>query len=222
MRGVARLFLVMTCCALVLVAACSDSTSPAATLDPAHVAAHIDSLYVAALAKGAPNEDDLAFLEIAPALGARPADITVISRRGTEFWRGFVLEIVRTSHGVPTDSTYLITAYRDSNASTILTVEFDGDGTYETGSMVTDSTIELAAAHGTGTIARASIGDACATPSSSLTSPYVTFFATMLCSSATFTSSATIGFPDLPDLDPALLSFTISSTAFDGVRILDE
>lgn len=225
MRSVARLSLMVTCCTVAFATACSDSTSPNASLDPSQLAAHFDSLYVAALAlgtdAGSDHAGDLGFLEIAPALGAKPVDVAITTGRSTEYWRGFMLVAVFFRDGVPSDSTYLLTAYRELDAQTILTAEFDSNGRFEFGTVIAGNARDIVASGGSGTVARTSLGGACATPSSLLTDPYLAFWGSLPCTQAAFSASVAMTFPARPDLDPPYQTVSVSSTAFNGVRLAD-
>ena len=225
MRRVARVSLAVVCCSSIFAGACSDSTSPKPSLDPAALAAHFDSLYVAALASGTESggarASDLAFLEIAPAMGAKPVDVTVTTDRATEFWRGFMVEVIYMNAGAPFDSTYLLMAYRDADAHTMLFADYSGDGSFADGGVFTDTTLDIAARLGTGSTTRTPLGSACATPSSSLSNPVVAHYASLPCNRSTYLASVTMEMPNAPVLDLPFQSLSVSATAFNGARFLN-
>lgn len=225
MRSMARLSLAAACVTVVFAMACSDSTGPNGSLDPSQLAAHFDSLYVAALASGTESDvaraSDLAFLEVAPAMGAAPVDVTVTTDRATEFWRGFMLEVIYTNAGVPSDSTYLLMAYRDADAHTMLFADYNGDGSFADGSVFTDTTLDVGARLGTGSITRTALGSACATPSSSLVNPVVAHYESLPCNRSTYLASATMEMPNAPVLDLPFQSLSVSATTFNGARFVN-
>lgn len=225
MRHSVRLTAAAACCALTFTTACSDSTSPDTSHDPSHVAAHFDSLFVEANAEGTDAGDSraqlLSLLEIAPAFGARPADVTVTTGAATEHWKGFELEEVQTSGGTPSDTTYLLLAYRESDAHTVLAAYYDADGHIEDGGVFANDTVSVEATDGTGTTTRASLGADCGTPSSSLANPEFAQFESLPCNQATFSTSMTLVIPATSGLDPALESLSLPLTTFNGVRIQD-
>lgn len=94
---------------------------------------------------GGDHAADLSFLEIAPALGARPVDVSVTTGRATESWRAFMLEEVITNGGLPIDCSFLLMAYRDADAHTMLSAGYDGEGHFSVGSVIGSETRELAA-----------------------------------------------------------------------------
>lgn len=227
MRLFARLTLAATCCTLVLTSACSDSTSPNNSQDAAHLAAHFDSLYVtaAALANGSPGYAAratlLSLVEVAPAFGATASAVTVSTANGTEHWNGFELEDVTSQGGTPSDTTYLLVAYREAEAHTLLLAFYRADGSIEDGGIFANDTLSIEATDFQGSTARTSLGSACTQPSSSLQNPDLTTLASLPCNTAKFSASLALLVPSVQNVDPALTSLSFSTTTFNGVRVVE-
>ena len=225
MRHFVRLTAAAACCTLVLTTACSDSSGPNTSQDPSHVAAHFDSLFVEAQAQGTDAGDAraqlLGLLELAPAFGAKPVDVTVTTGSATEHWKGFEIEEVQMDGDTPSDTTYLLLAYRESDAHTVLAAYYNADGAIEDGGVFADDTLSVEATDGTGTSSRTSLGSACPEVSSSLANPEFAQLATLPCNLATFSTSMTLVIPETSGLDPALETLSIPVTTYNGVRIQD-
>jgi hypothetical protein len=225
MRHSVRLAASAACCAVALTAGCSDSTSPDHSQDPSHIAAHFDSLYVAANAEGTDAGDGraqlLGLLELAPAFGAKPTDVSVTTGSATEHWKGFELEEVLMDGDTPSDTTYLLLAYRESDAHTVLAAYYNADGAIEDGGVFANDTLSVEATDGTGTSSRTSVGAACGAPSASLANPQFAQFRSLPCNLATFSTSMTLVIPDSAGLDPALTTLSLPLTTFNGVRFQD-
>lgn len=224
MRRIAWVPLALVCCSSIVTASCSDSTSPKPLLDPPQLAAHFDSLYVSALASGtdggSQRADDLSLLEIAPALGAKPVDVTVTTGRGVEEWRGFMLEEIFVRAGFPNDSSFLMLAYRDADAHTRLLANYDRDGHFSGGYVSSNDSPDFGAG-GSGITTRTALGTTCDSPSPSLTDPEIAYFGSLACTRATFNTSVTLQTPDVPDIDPAFQTLSFPSTTFSGVRVVN-
>jgi hypothetical protein len=225
MRHLVHLTAAAACCALVFTTACSDSTGPNNSQDPSHVAAHFDSLYVEASSLGTDAGNGraqlLSLLELAPAFGAKPADVTVTTGSATEHWKGFELEEVQMDGDTPSDTTYLLLAYRESDAHTVLVAYYNAAGAIEDGGVFVNDTLSVEANDGTGTSSRTSLGAACGTASASLTNPEFAEFESLPCNTATFSTSMTLVVPETDGLDPALETLSLPVTTFNGLRIQD-
>lgn len=225
MRLPARLSLAATCCALAFTSACSDSTSPDSSQTAAHLAAHFDSLYVAAAAHGDTASaysfriTALSLLELAPALGAPATNITVTTANGTEHWKGFELEDVLDSAGTPTDTTYFVVAYRESDVHTAMLALYGSDGSIQGGALLTNDTSSIAPSNGHGSTTLSSLSSTCTPISSSLVNPLLTSITPLACNVATFGTSLTLVVPSTPNVDPALTSLSFPTMTLKGVRI---
>jgi hypothetical protein len=222
MRLSARLSLAATCCTVFFTSACSDSTGPSDAQLAAQLAMHFDSLYVSATDAGTAADSNrslpLTYLELAAAFGANASSVTVTTANGTEHWKGFELEDVETS-GSGLD-VFLLVAYRESAAHTMLFASFNADGSFQSGGMFANDTLAFADSVGTGSTSRTSVGDSCVTPSASLANPLVAQVASgYSCSKATFNTSLSYSMPSVPSVDPALRSISFSSTSFNGARL---
>ena len=222
MRFPARLTLAATCCTLVFTSACSDSTSPNNSQDAAHVAAHFDSLYVsaAALASGSDNYTErallLSLLEAQAAYGATPKSVTVTTANGTEHWNAFEIEDVEPDTGTVLDTAFLVVAYREAAAHTIVLAQYDASGLINGGEVLTNDSLPVAPSDGTGSTTRASLGGTCATPSTSLVNHQIASLANLGCTPATFNTSMTLAVPSTPNVDPALTSLSFPTTTLNG------
>jgi hypothetical protein len=227
MRLSARLTLAATCCALVFTSACSDSTSPNNSQDAAHLAAHFDSLYVTAAALGDSSDGYsrrallLSYLEVAPAFGATATTVTVTTAAGTEHWKGFELEDVTSNGGTPSDTMYLLVAYREAEAHSVLLAFYGADGSIQDGGIFANDTLSIGASDGSGTTSLTTLGSACTAPSSSLANPMIASLTPLTCNTANFSTSLSLTIPSEPNVDAALTSVSFTSTTFNGVRIVE-
>ncbi len=226
MRAPARLALAASLAAVALTAACSDSSGPSSTNTPSEVAARFDSIYVDAFARSDSGSNGYStrvelstLLEIPAALGASPSSITVSTATGTEHWKGYEF-VELTSPGQPVDSEFVLLAYRESAAHTVIAVFFDSTGTGAGGGVITNDTLSMTPNTAHGTTHLASVGATCSTPSASLVNPefHMTFFSS--CSLATFQTTLAMTFPTASGVDPALASLSFSTTAVNGIRVI--
>jgi len=227
MRLSARLSLTATCCAIIFTGACSDSTAPSDSQQAAQLAMHFDSLYVSAAAAALADSSGgysnraltLTYLELAAALGANASTVTVTTANGTEHWKGLELEDVETSG--PGLDEYLLVAYRESAAHSMIVAYFNADGVFEEGGIFANDTLSIGDSAATGSTTRTSLSDSCATPSASLANPIIpNITASYTCTKAKFNSSLAFTIPSVPNVDPALTSVSFSSTTFNGARLV--
>lgn len=223
----ARMTLAATCCTLVFTSACSDSTGPSDSQQAAQLAMHFDSLYVSAAAAALADSSGaysnraltLTYLELAAALGANASTVSVTTANGTEQWKGLELEDVETS-GSALDE-YLLVAYRESAAHTMIVAFFNADGVFEEGGIFTNDTLSVGASDATGSTTRTSLSDSCVTPSASLSNPIISgITSAYTCTKAKFNTSLAYTVPSAPNVDPALTSVSFSSTTFNGARLV--
>jgi hypothetical protein len=224
MQFPSRVTVAASCVALLFTAACSDSTGPSTQLS-ASLAAHFDSLYVQAdsLSRGGSfwysvRAELLSALERPLAHGAVPTDLTVTTASGVEHWKG--VEMLRVgSIGTSLDSDYVVVAYRDPDAHTLLFGTFANDGSAEPALLVTNDTVGVFPDYTTGVTARTGLGGGCATPSVRLRNPLVTSLAGAQCSAATFTTSLTLSLLSIPGADSASVILSFSAASFSGIRV---
>jgi hypothetical protein len=229
MRLSARLTLAASCATIALTAACSDSTGPTAAQQAARLAAHFDTLYVQANAKGDSGSNGyynraqvMTILEIPTAFGALPSTVTVTTAAGVEHWKGFELEEVIMNGGTPSDSSYVVVAYRESDAHTAFVGFYGSDGSIQDGGLIVNDTLAMNPVTGSSTTSLTSVSGACTTPATTLINPAVTTFAPSTCASAKFTTSMAASFSSSPDIDPALTNVSFTATSFDGERFVEE
>jgi hypothetical protein len=221
MRLSSRLVLAFVCCVPALTYACSDGTGPDNTLDAPHLAMHFDSLFAQVADSDLSGRGlALSYLEIAAALGATPAKVTVTTADGTEQWKGYEIEEV-SSGGCSQDTSYLTIAYRDADAHTVLLAFFDAAGTPDGEAGIISDSVTALATGGDGSTSRTSLGDACSTISSSLTNPFLASIDIVSCDLAGFQTSLSLTIPSTPGLDPSLTSISIDAQAFKGARVVD-
>jgi hypothetical protein len=229
MQLVPRLALAAAVVILTATAACGgDSTGPGdgGGTTPS-LARHFDSLYVTAKAQSASDTNykfravALSDLELPAAFGATATNITVTTASGTETWKGFVFEEVRTSGGTPTDSGRLVLAYRDGDAHTLVVTVILKDGSLAGASLMTQDTVVLQASAKSGAVTLTSTGDACPAPPSGLTNPVISTANQATCLLATLGAAFDFDFPAKTGVDAALTHISFALTSFDGVRLQD-
>jgi hypothetical protein len=228
MRFAPRLAFVAAFVIIAVTAACgSDSTGPGDGGSQPILAKHFDSLYVRAKAQSTSDtmfnfrSVALSDLELPAAFGATPTSITITTASGTETWKGFVFEEVRTSSGTPTDSGRLVLAYRDADAHTLIVTAFLANGTSTGASLVTNDTVVVHASASSGSVTLVSTGAACPAPPAGLTNPVIATANQATCLSATFSATLTLGFPATTGVDAALTQISFPATTFSGVRFQD-
>jgi len=225
MRLFARVNIAASFAAVVLTAACSDSSGPSAADQATAIAARFDSIYVDATAQsnGGANAYEArasiaSLLEIPPAFGAIPSTITVTTASGSESWKGFEFVDLNPAGS---DSSFVLLAYREEAAHTVLAVIFDSTGAPMLGALITGDTLSALPDSGTAATTLVSVGAACRTPPSSLTNPEFDSPLESSCSLATFSTSLTLQFPASPGIDAALASLTFAPTTVNGIRVMD-
>ena len=226
MRLLARFNLAASLAAVVLTAACSDSSGPSVADQATAIAARFDSIYVDATALsngGATAYGERAaiasLLEVPPAFGAIPSTISVTTASGTESWKGFEFVDLNSAGS---DSSFVLLAYREEAAHTVLAVIFDSTGVRHSSPVSLRATRCSASPNaGGGATTLVSVGAACRTPPSSLTNPEFDSPLASACSLATFRTSLTLQFPSGPGIDAALLSLTFAPTSVNGIRVVD-
>lgn len=227
MRAPARLALAASAALVALTAACSDSSGPGSTDTSAEVAARFDSIYVDAFARSDSGSNAYSarvelstLLEIPAALGASPATISVTTANGVEHWKGYeFVELARP--GQPVDSEFVLLAYRESAAHTVVVVFFDSTGAGMGGGVITNDTLSVSPSNAHATTQLASVGAACRTPASSLLNPEFEMPFYSSCSLATFKTSLSLSFPATTGVDPALASLSFPTTVINGIRVVD-
>jgi hypothetical protein len=103
--------------AAILLGACSNSSGPHAE-SPAQLARYIDSLRLSAPTSA--RASYLGAVELGPALGAAPVNVTVQTATGSQVWRGFVWKCTNPAACFQYDSGYTLVAYSDDSLSNIL------------------------------------------------------------------------------------------------------
>jgi hypothetical protein len=226
MQFPARVTLAASCAALLFAAACSDSTGPAPQ-SAASLAVHFDSLAVQAraLADGgfgryAARALYLSYLELPAAYGSVPTVVTVQTANGVEHWKGFEIMGVTMSNNEPSDSLYLMAAYRDPDAHTFLVAIFDNSGSQQQISLFTNDTLAIAPVQRSGATSLSTLGGSCATPPEGLQNPIFTSLVLDDCTAATFATSLSTHFDLTAGTDPALSDLSFSNASFNGERIV--
>jgi hypothetical protein len=225
MRLLARFNIAATLAAVLLIAACSDSSGPSAGDQATTIAARFDSIYVDATARSDSGASGFgvraliaSLLEVPPAFGALPSTISVTTASGGESWKGFEFVDLNSASS---DSQFVLLAYREAAAHTVLVVFFDSTGAPSDGAIVTGDTVTALPSSGTAATTLLSVGAACRTPPSSLTNPVFASPFASSCSLATFRTSLTLQFDAAPGIDAALLSLTFAPTTINGLRVVE-
>lgn len=225
MRLLARFNIAASLATVLLTAACSDSSGPSVADQATAIAARFDSIYVDA--KALSDSGASAFgvraliaslLEVPPAFGALPSTISVTTASGNESWKGF--EFVDLNSAA-SDSQFVLLAYREAAAHSVLFVFFDSTGAPTDGALITGDTVTALPTSGSAATTLLSVGAACRTPPSSLTNPVFASPFAASCSLATFRTSLTLQFSSAPGIDAALLSLTFAPTPINGLRVVD-
>lgn len=131
-----KLFLGASLPGLLFVAGCDSSTAPSHVSARA-IARHFDSLMVQAESlntnSGDARAEVLWRLELAPAFGARPIDVTVTTASGPKRWQGFMWKATNWRIAFPSDSILAIVAYSDNNVTSAVFAEMGfGQGLTDT------------------------------------------------------------------------------------------
>ena len=194
---------------------------------PASIALHFDTLYASASASSATDSNynfrkqALSDIELPAAFGVLPTTISVTTASGTEQWNGFVFEEVTNNGSVVTDSAYLILAYRDTAAHTMIAAGFFGNGNSLGATLITNDTVVAHATTNSGSASLVSVGGACATPPAALTNPIIASASQATCAKATFNAALTLAFAPKAGVDASLLAISFPSTSFAGERFQD-
>ncbi|MEO6208747.1 MAG: hypothetical protein ABIQ10_01355 [Gemmatimonadaceae bacterium] len=226
MRSRTRIAFAGTIAGLLLTAACSDSSGPSIQSQSAAIAAHFDSIYVDAKARydsGATAYEGrvliASILEIPAALGALPSPIQVTTALEPEQWKGYeLMELNPTG----TDSVFVLIAYRDSDAHSVIVVFFDASGAPNQGALITDDTTSVAPTSGSAATSFVSASSACLNPPGSLSNPQFDAPLFTSCTLAKFHTALTLEFPS-GSIDAGLTSLTFSPTpaTINGLRVVD-
>jgi hypothetical protein len=227
MRPPVRLGVLASLAAIALTAACSDSSGPSPAEQASEIAARFDSIYVDAVARSDSDTNGFeirelvaSLLEIPPALGATPSTLSVTTASGSEQWKAYEF-VELTAPNTTLDSAFVLLAFREANAHTVLVVFFDSTGAPQTAGLITNDTLSAQPTSGSGTTTLFSVGDACGTPASTLVNPEFDTSLSSSCALATFRTSMTLQFPTSPNIDAALASLTFTATTINGIRIVD-
>jgi len=226
MRPSMRLGFLASLAGIAITAACSDSSGPKAIEKAPEIAARFDSIYVDAVARSDSGTNGfetrelvVSLLEIPAALGATPSTLSVTTASGNEQWKAYEFVELNPPNTTP-DSTFVLLAYREANAHTVLVVFFDSTGTEQITGLFTNDTLEVQSTTGGGATTLNSVGDACATPPSTLVNPQFDTPLTSSCALANFRTSVSLQFQTSPSVDAALASLTFPLTTINGLRLV--
>jgi hypothetical protein len=227
MRLSPRISLAMSFAAVALTAACSDSSGPSTADQATAVAARFDSIYFDAVARSDSGSNAFetrtlvaSLLEIPAAFGAVPSTITVTTATGTEHWKGYeLLELTPPSETA--DSAFVLLAFRESDAHSVLVAFFDSTGAIDNAGIITDDTVSAQPTGGTAATSLVSVGNECRTPPSTLLNPQFQSPLASSCSLASFRTSLSITFTSASPINAALASLTFAPSAVAGIRIVD-
>lgn len=226
MRPSMRLGFLASFAAIALTAACSDSSGPSATETASDIAARFDSIFVDAVARSDSGTNGFetrelvaSLLEISAALGATPSTLNVTTASGSEQWKAYEFVELTAPNTTP-DSSFVLLAYREANAHTVLVVFFDSTGSPQTAGLITNDTLAVQVDSGATSTSLLSVGDACGTPPSTLVNPQFDTPLASSCALASFRTSASLQFETSASVDAALASLTFSLTTVNGIRIV--
>jgi hypothetical protein len=177
----------------------SGSTAPVETQTAAQLAARFDSMYVSWWARATTCQGDYAghracdmyFVELAPAYGVLPVDVSVSYNGNVEQWKGVEIEELQSSDGVAFDTTYWVAAYSTADLQHYL-IAFQQDGSLLSFLFVDDST-ELHNLDGTFATTATPATGTCQ-PVSGLVNPLLAPYAVAACTPMSFTASLSVQF----------------------------
>lgn len=221
-----RLGFLASLASIAMAAACSDSSGPKAIEKAPEIAARFDSIYVDAVARSDSGTNGFetrelvaSLLEIPAALGATPSTLSVTTASGSEQWKAYEFVELTAPNTTP-DSDFVLLAYREANAHSVLVVFFDSTGAPQTAGLITNDTLPVQPTTGSGATSLLSVGDACGTPASTLVNPQFDTPLSSSCALATFRTSVSLQFPTSPNIDAALASLAFSLESVNGLRIV--
>jgi hypothetical protein len=185
-----------------LVVACSDNSTG---LRSTFYAQHFDSLYSAEVANHSGIETNRSLvlndIEIATAFGAVPAVIPVKTATGIETWRG--VEYIADAKAPASRFYHDLVVYRETDAHTVLEVYFDSAGSAYFATLLFDDSALTGLPDVTGQSVLTSQHMGCPSPPT-LSNPGIATYALAQCTTAQFTDSITINFPESPVFDSSL------------------
>lgn len=226
MRPSMRLGVLASLAAIAMTAACSDSSGPGTTEQASDIAARFDSIYVDAFGRSDSGNNGFetrvlvaSLLEIPAALGATPSTLNVTTASGSEQWKAYEF-VELTAPNTPPDSSFVLLAYREANAHSVLVVFFDSTGSPNTAGLITNDTLAVQIDSGAASTSLLSVGDPCGAPPSTLVNPQFDTPLTSSCALANFRTSVSLQFQTSPSVDAALASLTFSPTTINGIRIV--
>ena len=209
--------------AMLLVAeGCDSSTGPGHPSAQA-IARHFDSLMVQAESLHTNNGDARAAtlwrLELAPALGARPVDVTVTTSSGTKQWQGFMWKSTAGGLQLPGDTLLTLAVYSDDNVTNAIFAQTDF-GSYQPitlfGALAAD-TVPLSAYESGATLETVSLGGGCE-DEGGLSYPFSRFIVSG-CQAGTFQGGVSFTSPITSGPLADYQTVTIAPRQFNGVWV---
>jgi hypothetical protein len=213
----ARIPLVALVGAALCIAACSDSTAP----ESPHFAQYLDSLYFATVGDSSLSEDVRASrayiitqFEIDAAFGVSPTNLTVHTAAGTEHWSAYeYLSQEAGPHGIYSN---ILIATRDLHFRTYMYMAYGSDGSISYAVLNENDTVRTGLSSHDGSSTVSADGSECPSPVP-INNPMISL---INCTTATFSSSASIEFNDAPGLESAYRHFAFPRSDFKGERFL--
>jgi len=198
----------------VIVGACSDNSTG---LQASSYAQHFDSLYSVEVANHSGIETDrsqvLNDIEIATAFGAVPVAIPMKTATGVETWRRVEYIDAKAPAGL---FDHVLVVYRGTDPHTVLQIYFDPAASPYVAILLFHDSVQTALFDVTGNSVLTSQHAGCPSPPT-LSNPQIAPYALAQCTTAQFTDSITINFPESPVFDTTLTHFEFGPIKVPGV-----
>lgn len=148
------------------------------------------------------------------AFGAVPVVIPVKSATGVETWRG--IEYIADAEAPAPRFDHVLVVYRGADPHTVLKLYFDLAGSAYFATLLFDDSAQTGLPDVTGNSALTSQHAGCPSPPA-LSNPEIAPYAIAQCTTAQFTDSIIVNFPESPVFDPSLTHLEFGPIKVPGV-----
>ncbi len=206
--------------ALLAVVGCDSSTGPV-HLTASDIARHFDSLMVQAESLHTNSGDARAAtlwrLELAPALGAEPVDVTVTTTTGPKQWQGFMWKSTADGFQFPGDSLLSLVVYSDYAVTSAIFAQTDfGPEVTSLFGVLAADTVPASDYESGATLETVSLGGGCGS-TYGLSYPFSEF--TSDCQAGTFKGGVSFTLPITTGPLADYQTVTIATQQFNGVWV---
>lgn len=139
--------------------------------------------------------------------------VAVTTASGVEKWKGF--EYISQPNGNLFEFDNLLTAYKESDAHTVLMAEYVSDGSILRATLLVNDSIDVQGVSVSGHSVTTAQHDGCPQPPE-LANPFIEVFKLGTCATAKFSSSISANFAAVPNADLALTHLEFGPTTFAG------